>query len=241
MINMPERKTVIIGIFTCPKYQDREQAVRETWFQDIPEGSIAFFVVSDEGREARLEGDILYLDCPEGYEFLPVKTWHFIKYCLEHFDFEYIFKADDDSYVNLPVFGEFRKSGDYIGRFTGGSNELMARTWHYGKFTDRSLEKPYSGKYIKDWAAGGDGYFLNRKAATIFVQNAVNIVESELLDHAYCGWEDKMVGDVLSADPSIIEQNAPLGAFGAIHPANPLAMRMIHAQFKYYMSSLSVK
>ena len=226
------RSEIIVGVFTCPKYRDRENAVRETWFSDIPETYTALFVVSDEGKEARVEKDTLFLNCPEGYEYLPIKTWQFLKYCLEHFNFNYIFKTDDDSYVNMSAFKSFQKSGDYIGRFAGASAEHMARTWHYGKFNDRSLEKPYSGIFIRDWAAGGDGYFLSRRAATKFVNDAAGIVQAELLEPTYCGWEDKMVGDVLSTDPNIIVQKTPLGAFGSIHPADPLAMRMIHVQVK---------
>ena len=229
---MSEASSIIYGIYTCPKYQDRTSAVRDTWFKQIPKDAVALFVVSDEGNEARVEGQTLYLDCPEGYEYLTSRTCHFIRFCIEHFEFEYIFKMDDDTYLNVPRFLNFQKTGDYIGRFVGRPDRDCDRTWHYGKFSNPSLEKPFEGTFITRWAAGGDGYLLNRKAADSFVLHSGDILESELRQPAYCGYEDKMVADVLSKDDSIITQNAPLGSFGTVHPLTPLAMRALHAQFK---------
>lgn len=51
-----------------------------------------------------------------------MKTYHFIKYCLDHYDFEYIFKVDDDAYVHMQAFNNFVRTGDYIGTFAGATS-----------------------------------------------------------------------------------------------------------------------
>lgn len=223
---------LIIGVYTCPKYSNRQKAVCNTWFKEIPDHITALFVMSDPGRPARIEGNTLFLDCPEGYEFLTVKTFRFVEFCLTHFDFEYIFKADDDTYLDILSFLQFKKQGDYIGRMVGSSDKDIDRTWHFGKFAESSLEKPYQGKFIAKWAAGGDGYFLSRRAAEFFNQHAKNLVNAELESPDYCGYEDKFVGDILSTKPELISQNAPLASFGSIHPATPTAMLALHQYSK---------
>jgi hypothetical protein len=229
---MTDNQKIICGVYTCEKYRNRVQAVQDTWLKPFREKYYTVFVESDEGKDARVEGNTLYLNCPEGYEYLAVKTYHFVKYCLKHFEFDYVFKVDDDTYINITAFEKFSKTGDYIGCFVPVIGSNIDRTWHFGKFLNSSLEKPYAGPFIAKWAAGGDGYFLSRKAAKIFVDKATEVVNSELVEPASCGWEDKMVGDILASEADLIRQNSPLGSFGTIHPVSPRVMHAIHAQLK---------
>jgi hypothetical protein len=221
-------KSLIVGILTCPKYKRRMQAVRETWLKALPPEITVLFLLGDQGSPSRIEGDVLYLNCPEGYEFIPAKTYFFAEFCLRNFQFQYLFKADDDTYVNVPQFLKFKKRGDYIGRFTGGPGNKIDRTWHYGKYSRPELEKPFAGEFIAPWAAGGDGYFLSRKAANYLIESGRSVIESELLDPFYCGYEDMLVGNILSQSSDLVRQDSDIGEFGTIHPATPTAMRAIH-------------
>ena len=67
---MTENQKIICGVYTCEKYRNRALAIQATWFKPFREKYTAFFVESDEGNDARIEGHTLYLDCPEGYEYL---------------------------------------------------------------------------------------------------------------------------------------------------------------------------
>jgi hypothetical protein len=88
---------VLVGICSCRKNSNHRKAVRETWFPvDVPGISARFFVGSGECPE---EPDTVGLDVPDDYEHLPIKVLQFFRYALAHFEFDWLFKCDDDTYL----------------------------------------------------------------------------------------------------------------------------------------------
>ena len=65
--------------------------------KSISKNITVIFVYGRPGCKPNLEGDNLYLDCPEAYEKLSEKVYQFYDYCMQNFEFDYIFKTDDDS------------------------------------------------------------------------------------------------------------------------------------------------
>ena len=154
----------LIAITTCEKNEDRMRAVYDTWFKEVSPKDKAFFVYSDS-KNSRFEGDNLYLDCEESYEKLPLKIKALYEYACKNFDFDYIYKCDDDTYLDCLQLESFEiENADYIGKFVGDSETSLDRTWHYGKCEDKAEEVPYKGEFKVPWAAGGSGYFLSKKA-----------------------------------------------------------------------------
>lgn len=92
------------------------------------------------GQEYKRTDDVLMMKCADDDKSLSVKTYLFAKYCLENYDFDYIFKCDDDSYVHLPRLAIYRPKGDYVGHDMGG------------------------------FASGGAGYFLSKRAVQMIVE-----------------------------------------------------------------------
>jgi len=91
---------VLIGVCTCLPHAEHRQAVRETWAAMAgPEQTVRFFL----GASAPLpdEPDAICLPVEDSYEFLPKKVMAFFRHVLEHFQFDWIFKCDDDTYVDL--------------------------------------------------------------------------------------------------------------------------------------------
>jgi hypothetical protein len=214
-------KQIIIGVITCPKYEYKVKGIQDTWLKTVPPNVRVIFVYGRPGRMASIEGDRLFLDCPEAYEKLPQKMHCFFQYCVQNFDFDYLLKIDDDSYVDIGKLLAFNlRDRDYIGLFRGMGDERVTRTWHYGKCTDKSFEVPYEGKYIADWARGG-GYILSRKAVE---KLALKTAESHK-EHIF---EDKMVGDALASEGTITKAHADYVAFGVLNPMRPQNMRYVH-------------
>ena len=202
---------------TCPKYGHHVNGIRKSWLKSLPSNIRVLFVYGQSGRQARMEEDSLYVDCPEAYEKLPQKVHLFFEYCDNNFDYDYIFKTDDDSYIDMERFLSFDTQGaDYIGRIQGMEDSAVTRTWHYGKCTDKSYEVPYSGEYIGDWARGG-GYFLSRKAISILIPRTAKSFSNEL-------FEDKMVGDALCNDDQISIVNTSYQSMGVTNPMTPSEM-----------------
>lgn len=208
---------IIIGVLTCPENSHRVEGIRRTWLKLVPDHVRVVFIFGRPGVGPSLEGDQLYLDCPEAYEKLPKKVHLFFQYCVKTFDFDYIFKTDDDSYIDMDIFLSFdKRGGDYIGRIQGMEDSAVTRTWHYGKCTDKSFEVPYEGEYICDWARGG-GYFLSRKAVEILLPKTAVSFSREL-------FEDKMVGDALGNDGRISTICAEYRSMGVTNPVSPEKM-----------------
>lgn len=96
-----KRIYILVGICTWAGARDKREAVRRTWMRREQPGIECVFF-SGGGREPGEEGsDIVFLDVPDGYNELPAKVFAFFQYALEHYDFDWLFKCDDDTYLEL--------------------------------------------------------------------------------------------------------------------------------------------
>ena len=213
----PNPGRVLIGILTCDKYKGRADGIRNSWLKLVPANYRVLFIHGRPGQPAGVEGDCLYVDCPESYELLPRKVHAFLVYAHRHFDFDYLFKTDDDTYLDLERFIAFARHGaDYIGQFRELPVPEIGKTWHYGKCTDKAYEVPYERPFVCAWATGG-GYFLSR-AATLA---AASRTESTCADSLF---EDVMVGEALTLDPQLKVLMTRFSAMGVVNPLLPKDM-----------------
>jgi hypothetical protein len=137
---------LIVGLLSCRRYPQRRQNCRQSWIgnpQQHPDMLVVFLVGESSGlnRQAVQIDDLLLLKCHDGYAQLPQKTLGFCRWALDHANFEYLFKADDDTYLDLDRLAAYDPAGaDYIGHDIGG------------------------------YASGGAGYWLSRRAVEILVK-----------------------------------------------------------------------
>lgn len=134
-----ERKKVdlLIGICSCCKARDRRQAVRDTWLKHSVNGIKSVFFVGHRTPLEDEKEDTVTLWASDTYARLPEKVLEFFRYALEHYDFKWLFKCDDDSYVAL----------DRLKGLIDGEAELIG---------DTSLEG-------RGAPSGGAGYCLSRR------------------------------------------------------------------------------
>lgn len=126
---------ILVGICSCISAKERRDAVRETWLQQSPEGMECKFFV---GRRLAMseEDDVITLWVNDDYDHLPEKVLAFYQYALANYDFDWIFKCDDDTYISLDRLSELANPAfDLIG--------------------DMSLQN-------RGFPSGGAGYFLSR-------------------------------------------------------------------------------
>ena len=186
-----ELPDVIMGILTCQKYQHKQQAIPDTWLQEVIKHNIPyFFIIGRPSSRTYVEGDILYVDAPDSYEHLPRKVYKFFEFVYNRTSYSHAFKIDDDCYLNVPA---FLKCGfenvDYMGKIAG-ADENLDRGWHIGKCDDPDVGE-YSGNYHGNWANGAVGYFLSRNGMK-------SLVEYPNVEHTALElYEDKMMGDIL--------------------------------------------
>ena len=133
-----ERKkkvNILVGICSCLKATERRRACRETWLSRPQEGIECVFFL---GRREPLadEPDVVTLWSPDDYHRLPRKGLDFYKWALENYDFEWLFKCDDDTYLDLQRLEQVCDD-------------------EYDLIGDFSVEK-------RGTPSGGAGYFLKR-------------------------------------------------------------------------------
>ena len=114
----PAARKMLIVILTCEKYEGRADGIRGTWLPMVPDTFEVLFVYGRPGLAPARDGDRLFLDCPESYEMLPRKVHALLAYAVAHLDFDYLFKTDDDTYLDLERFIACDLQGaDYVGQF----------------------------------------------------------------------------------------------------------------------------
>jgi hypothetical protein len=144
---------LVVGVLSGKTYEDRRKVCRDTWMADLKLANVpAFFLVGDHDEQSTSD-DTLYLNVPDDYGSLSWKTRAFCQFALDHYNFEYIFKCDDDTYVRANRLIAYDQKGeDYIG-------------------IDPTGEKTFN--------SGGAGYFLSRKAAEIVARELTERVGAE--------------------------------------------------------------
>lgn len=213
----PGGDQILIAVLTCEKHKIRADGIRNSWLKLIPSNYRVLFVHGRPGQPEGIEGDCLYLDCPESYEMLPQKVHALLRYSLAHLEFDYLFKTDDDTYLDLDRFISFDRQGaDYIGQFREEPLKEIGKTWHYGKCTDKAYEVPYEGVFLCAWATGG-GYFLSHRAAEVALPRTAHACADSL-------FEDKMVGEALTRDQGVRVLRTRFADMGVINPLLPKDM-----------------
>jgi histo-blood group ABO system transferase len=142
-----EGSRVLVGICSCRAYFEKRQAVRETWLAGCHAPIVAtFFVGNGEAVMADLNyGDVVVVNAPDDYESLPAKVMAFFRHALDHFEFDWIFKCDDDTYL----------APERLLELTRGDHDFAGN-----EFIETS-----------GYASGGAGYLLSRALVELLVKD----------------------------------------------------------------------
>lgn len=137
---------ILIAIITCPKNNDRQQALKQTWLKDIPENVDWAFVQGNHETSFDKDKNQLLLNTLEGYEHLARKTYDLAGFVYQETDYDFLIKIDDDSYVEVQNILRYisEDKPDYAGK--------------------RNIEMSGSDNF--SYAQGGF-YILSRKALKI--------------------------------------------------------------------------
>jgi len=190
---------LIIGIESCAKYRHKQDAVRKTWLKDSDKAGIkAYFLIGRPGRPSEVLGDILYLDCGDGYLDLPAKTIAFLRFIEGNFDYDYIYKCDDDTYVNISTLLKLSiEPYDYCGYQY--KNMVLKNKWHEKHLEPHLRHQTYPGTYLGPWMTGGCGYLLSKRAVQYVINEYDKFINKEF-------YEDKLIGDIMRTNnmPSLV-------------------------------------
>jgi hypothetical protein len=196
---MPNRR-ILVGVCSHGK--------RETWMRFPAENvRVVFF----SGKKDVDEEDVVVLACPDDYASLPSKVQAFFRYAIEHEQFDYLFKCDDDTYV------------------VQGRLALLVST---------KAEVVGDPNVSRWWFSGGAGYLMSRPIVELFATAKIppKGAEDLIFSKVARAHKRKMKADSrLRPDARIypMESNELITA----HRLNPEGMREAH---QTYCDSLSV-
>ena len=177
--NSKKKTFMLTLIMTGPHYTDRRQAIRETWLSKTPSEHLYYFVIGtknipkhslkDLNQENKVHKDLLLLSSFEdSYDNLSQKLLHMITWAYDNVDFEFIFKADDDTFANV------NKMYDLL------NDEVYDKNLYWGYFYGKGNVKR-SGQWAEhDWFlcehylpnARGGGYVISRRLAGYVARNS---------------------------------------------------------------------
>jgi hypothetical protein len=157
----------LIAVHACHAYADNRQAIRDTWFAKWGHlVDIRFFIGNPATPE---ESEVVYLDCPDTFEALGLRTWGLARWAKEN-GYTHVFKCDDDTYIHIPrLLASGFEKWEYFGSRCHG--------------------------HCMSYAQGGAGYWLSGRALDI-VANAKQDYWMKASTHN--GFEDLGVGLLLT-------------------------------------------
>jgi hypothetical protein len=214
---------ILVGICSCRRNGAKRQAVRDTWLRNLPSGVAALFYVGEAGSCD--ESGMVCLPAPDDYQGLVVKVHAFYRYALSHYQFDYLFKCDDDTYLHAERLLKLPRDGyDFIGSIhlkscgwaSGGAGYLMSRA-----MVERLVAEPTG-----ELRGPEDVYFSRRARASGLAWHATEVLhphadrvpelENDLVTAHWCGTaEMRRIHAGLIGEPPA----EPLLSLSAKHPA----------------------
>ena len=175
---------ILIAIESCQAHTDRHDVIRRTWLEgSVPEPT-AFdlgtweyrFFVGGPLLFPKHKWDEVWVDAPDDYEGLPLKTMAICDWARRH-EYTHLFKCDTDTYVHVDrLLASGFQAHDYAGFFRDPFDSHL---------------QSCKGSY----ASGGPGYWLSNRAMAIIASGKFTV---DYLHHekwrGYWNGEDKQVG-----------------------------------------------
>jgi hypothetical protein len=184
------KQEYIMLIMNCKKYAKKATFQKMTWLPHIPNYLRFYHVIGNSDLAAKYtfdhEKNILWIKVEDDYNSLPKKVIRAYEAIYETFDFNYLFKTDDDQMlVNDKFF-------DIIKGLTSSKTSKI----HYGGYTI-NVKQNYLSQYhkihpelpeylpiLQTKYCTGRFYFLSNQAINNLITKKESIEEEYLEDYA---------------------------------------------------------
>eukprot|EP00927_Polykrikos_kofoidii_P048400 TRINITY_DN4268_c0_g1_i1.p1 TRINITY_DN4268_c0_g1~~TRINITY_DN4268_c0_g1_i1.p1 ORF type:complete len:333 (+),score=61.21 TRINITY_DN4268_c0_g1_i1:80-1078(+) len=202
---------MFVAVFSAQANAEQRDSIREMWSSATETwGQLqAKFILcmlpkptEEMKAEARLNGDMLFLDCKEGYHqgLLTKKLLTTMRrYLFKYSEYALFMKVDDDTFVSSRRLctrllwredSNLRNTQIYAGVFAEGLNESMLTNHTPNRDPTSNFYEPYEtfpGDIYPTSAKGGPGYILAKSLVE-------DIIRSDIAVNHTLNNEDKAVG-----------------------------------------------
>lgn len=177
-------KKILILSMSCNDefFVNQVNKIKETWGKDIIDGvysNIDF--MSYDGWEKNHSYDkeklVLHLRCEDDLDNTYKKTYYALNVIQKSFDYDYVFRTNTSTYVNVPLLNEFVQSLD--------NDEIL---WTSELYSLVESNTPYPLNLY----GRGNGLLLSRKLIDIILKDGISLLYEEHVD-------DVMIGNVLNS------------------------------------------
>ena len=197
-------KDTLVVVYSCrANLASRVEAIRGSWGRSLTEHGVPWVVLVGDGdgtAPTGMAGDLLALPVADTYERLPDKTLALMDWVIQHTDFSYLYKIDDDCHLDVATFlaRSLHRCHHYMGRPLWRGPGDTDRSWHQARSASvrgaHALDKSPEPSVYAD---GGSGYFVSRSALQLLTRRSVTSDGGRLRLASFM--EDKLVGDLLAS------------------------------------------
>ena len=186
---------LVIVILSGPSYFDRRRAIRETWLSDTPDNVLCYFVIgskelSSEDKAALEYENNQYKDLvilhsfKDSYYRLTEKVVHTFQWLDEYVDFQYVLKADDDTFARVGLIMMELSRRTQAERFYWGFFDGRARVKKSGQWAERNWL--LCDTYLPH--ARGGGYILSQDLVHYIAVNSNMLQQFNSEDVSVGAW-----------------------------------------------------
>lgn len=185
-----EQQNFILLIMNCKKYVKKALFQKKTWIPLMPHYIKYYHVIGNEkmNEDFKFDDDnkILWVKVPDDYNSLPKKVYASFKAIYESFNFEYLFKTDDDQIlVNNKFFDIITgliKIKDPIPHY--GGYIVDVKNPYYSQYNKIHPELPDKLAILPTKYCSGRFYFLSKSAIINLLGKKQKITNEFLEDYA---------------------------------------------------------
>lgn len=199
---------ILFCVISCKKYEYRWNKYTNSNLDNI------LIICGDESLDKNYEliDNILYLNCRDGYEYLPEKIIYMIKSILKIDKFkniDYLMKIDDDNiivdinynaFINDVIISMNNNDYDYVGNWITKTDEISGE-YHFNNtipgshWHNKEFKSIYLDKNKITYCNGGHGYILSKKALDI-IDRYYNFGDQIIINEEHI-YEDIMMAIIL--------------------------------------------
>lgn len=112
-------KKILITVMSCDKefFSNQEELIKQTWAKDIIDGKypnidIVFYIGCPVINETYFDNDLktIVLKCEDGLDNTFKKTIRAFEYIDNNYEYDYIFRTNTSTYINVQLLNEFIQS-----------------------------------------------------------------------------------------------------------------------------------